>query len=147
MAEAALPNIKDPYIAIKSMLPSKGEVYISVYPEHRFPLSLAMYPEGITQRRRIEVESDNWENLFALAQERWAEASGEHERQLIREMALEIIRITADMGACSDAALRASKFSHEDVVRYGERACSDANDIAGKGPFSITPISAVSNAA
>lgn len=147
MAETTIPNLKELFAPVKAMLPERADVYISVYPMRRMPLTLSVYPEGIIKRRRVEVEGDTWEGLFAAIQERWAEAFGEHERQLIRKMALDIIRITAEMGACSDAALRAGEFSHEEVARYGERACADANEIAGKGPFTITPISAISNAA
>lgn len=77
------------------------------------------------------------EALLALSM-KWAEHSAIHEQRIVRKMALAIIRITADLGECTDAALRnCGEFDPGQVKRYGAAACEDANTIAGKGPFSI----------
>lgn len=93
-------------------------------------------PLGWHDKREVPASGNTFRELVDNLRAAWAEASDSHEAQTVREMALEIIRITADLGACTDAALR-QKFPAQDVTRYSERACEEANDIAGRGPFSI----------
>lgn len=86
------------------------------------------------------IYADTWRDLLTKCEEKWAEFSERHAANLIREMALAIIDITADHGECSDAALRA-KFDAADVMRFGERACEQATEMASNGPFSIVSLS------
>jgi len=60
-------------------------------------------------------------------------------------MALAIIRITADTGGCSDAALRADGFDDAEIARLGGDAVGTADAVASNGPFSIVAV-AQSNA-
>ena len=107
-----------------------------------------LYPDGISGKSvSVRVNGHDFGEVIDLLRFKWSERRESEERQTIRLMALEIINITADMGACSDAALRAGKFSNDDVTRFGDQACEEANRIAAGGPFTITKISAVSNAA
>jgi hypothetical protein len=54
-------------------------------------------------------------------------------------MALRIITITADQGACTDSALRMTgDFTDAEIAAYGAAACEEANRMADAGPFSIT---------
>lgn len=103
------------------------------------PLSCTIYPEGITRSGRdtITVYADDFEPLLSAARAKWAEFAATHRKNLIRAMALEIIRVTADLGECTDASLRSARFQAEDVERYGEAACADACEIASRGPFTI----------
>lgn len=100
-------------------------------------LSATAYPRGVGKDSVFTVTADDWSALLTATKEKWAEYTDEHAARTIRAMALAIIRITAELGECTDAALR-SEFSEAEVRRHGERACADANDIAGRGPFSIT---------
>lgn len=100
-------------------------------------LSLSVYPRGFTKDAAFWVDAPDWSSLLTAAKEKWAEHIDEHAARTIRAMALAIIRITAELGECTDAALR-SEFSDAEVRRHGEQACADADDIAGRGPFSIT---------
>lgn len=83
------------------------------------------------------VYADDWPALFATARAKWAEVREEKIGRIVKEMALAIIRITAELGECSDAALRA-EFDAADVAAFGDDACAKADEMASNGPFSIT---------
>ena len=108
--------------------------------------SASIDPDGVLARNGFTVYADDLDALLAEATAKWAEFSVEHRARRIREMALEIIHITAEHGVCTDAALRAGKFSDAEVTDLGPDACVDATEIASNGPFSITPL-AKANAA
>ena len=80
---------------------------------------------------------DTWQEAFDGVRQEWAKISADVARETIRQMALAIIRITADLGACTDAALRADSFTEEDLEIYGADACNMADEMASNGPFSI----------
>lgn len=115
----------------------KADLFVTLGREHEKALMLSCYPNGIGRDALFRVDADDFETLFSIAQEKWAELSQVQRQRSIRKMALEIIRITAEMGECSDAALRAEHFSAEDLARYGADAVADANEIANNGPFTI----------
>lgn len=126
----------------------QGDCYISLnfndWSEDRKALNLSAYadghgrlggqPQGIT----FSVEGDSFEELFANARAMWAERQAEFIGKKIRRMALDIIRMTADLGTCTDAGLRAEGHTAEDIARYGADAMKDADTIAANGPFKIT---------
>ena len=91
------------------------------------------------------IYGTNWRDLLANCEAKWAEFSDAHAFNIVREMALAIIALTADLGECTDAALRA-KFDAADIARYGERACAQATEMAGLGPFSIVTLSGANDA-
>lgn len=126
--------------ALAASIGIKARFYSSIN-DHAGPaFSTALYANDITGRSELDfrVDADSFRDLLAAAAAKWAEHSGKHEQRTIRKMALEIIRITADIGHCTDAALRnCGEFDPGQVRQYGERACVEANEIAGKGPFSI----------
>lgn len=109
-------------------------------------LKASVYPRGMSKPSAFTLESDSFAELLEATRAKWATYSELDATRRIREMALAIIRITADLGACTDAALRQDRFSAEEVTRYGERACADANEIAGKGPFSIATLGGANQA-
>ncbi|MDX5028683.1 hypothetical protein, partial [Streptococcus suis] len=84
--------------------------------------------------------AETFEELIEGIRSKWADHSAEYARKTTDNMALEIIRITDAFGECSDAAVRADKFTVRDVVMFGAAACARAAEMASKGPFSITPI-------
>lgn len=102
---------------------------------------VALYATGIGGTRSemdFRIEGDTFDELYALTAATWAEYEEAHRIRTIRKMALAIIRITAELGECTDAALRnCGEFDPSQIKAYGEQACLDANDIAGRGPFSI----------
>lgn len=95
------------------------------------------YPAETTFR----VEADSFEELIDNIRNKWAEHSDEYARQTTSAMALEIIRLTDELGECSDAALRAGEFTYSDVAKFGAAACVRAAEMASKGPFSIVTVS------
>jgi hypothetical protein len=102
-------------------------------------LSVSIYPSGIASanhNRYFQVDAEDFQELFDASVAKWAEYRDRHRSQIIREMALAIIRTTASLGECTDAALR-NEFHAGDIAQYGKDACEDANTIAGKGPFTI----------
>lgn len=100
-------------------------------------LHVSVYPSGIAKDDlSFRVDADDWDELLAAVRAKWDEHKDRHRSQTIRKMALEIIRITADLGECTDAALR-DRFNAGEIRAYGKDACADANTIAGKGPFTI----------
>ena len=131
--------------AFEKFIGPHATVFISFNDEWRKEALHIVYPDGMTHNLAFTVYADTFEELLARARSTWDEFKDEHEGRTIRRMALEIIKITAAQGECSDAALRI-EFSAEDVAKYGKQACADANDIAGRGPFEIVSV-AKSNAA
>lgn len=104
------------------------------------PCHGAIYPDDILNAAAFSLDADDWPDLIAALNAKWTEFADTHRARKIRDMALTIIRVTAEQGACSDAALRAGKFTADDVVRYGAEACEQADAMAANGPFSIVTI-------
>lgn len=117
----------------------RAEVYTS-FNEAGKIFHATLYSRGIAGIGGSDfvVQGDTWSELRAGLSDKWAEYSERHRAEVTRKMALAIIRITADLGECTDAALRnCGEFDPGQINAYGEQACADANDIAGRGPFSI----------
>jgi hypothetical protein len=98
-----------------------------------------MYSRGVGYGdAEFSVTGNEFGELYKSLADKWAEYGEAHRARTIRKMALAIIRITAELGECTDAALRnCGEFDPGQINAYGEQACTDANEIAGKGPFSI----------
>lgn len=104
-------------------------------------IGVFLYPLGMTHKRgHVRADGDTFEEALDAIKAVWADAGDRYRAERIRKMALAIIRITAEQGACTDAALRADEFTDDEVGRYSEDAVADANAIASNGPFSIQRI-------
>lgn len=68
-------------------------------------------------------------------EEKWLAEREARSGRIIEQMALSIIRLTAEFGECTDAALRAEY--GKDVAELGAAALERANSMAANGPFSI----------
>lgn len=88
----------------------------------------------------INGRADTWHDALDAVRREWAEISADVAKDVTRNMALAIIRITADIGGCTDAALRADEFTEEDIEVYGAEACTMADEMASNGPFKITAL-------
>lgn len=136
-------NPKDIQSALEEIRASAGpraDVYASINTYgSKPPLGADLYPKGIVGKdgARISVNADDWTDLLDKLRKAWADHKDAHRAQQIKDMAIEIIRITADQGQCSDQALRAGKFSAVEVKDLGEEACAYATQIAANGPFTI----------
>ena len=104
------------------------------------PLYAVVYPDSVERDSALSVRAHDWPALLAELRSKWDERSAEYSRKTIRKMALEIIRITAELGECTDAALRAGEFGPGEVAQFGEEAIADANTIASNGPFAIVSV-------
>jgi hypothetical protein len=133
--------------ALRVQIGPNAEVYVSIVTaKHRHHgLSAQLYPSGIMGKVSLFVTGDTLRELVTACQEKWAEHVDLHATNIRREMALAIIAITADLGECTDAALRA-KFDAEDVARHGDAAVEQANAMAANGPFSIVRLSGANDA-
>lgn len=97
-----------------------------------------VYPRGLGKDPAFYVRGDTFAETLQALKDKWAEFEADHKARTIRKMALAIIRITAELGECTDAALRnCGEFDVGQIKQYGAQACADADDIAGRGPFSI----------
>lgn len=127
--------------ALRDSISGVAEVHVNLQ-NYRFrtdgpALSCSIYPDGMSRGRCFSVEADDFAALAQAAQAKWDEHCDVHRQRTIRKMALEIIQITAEFGECTDAALRGTTFTADEVARYGADACADATAIAANGPFSI----------
>lgn len=105
----------------------------------------SIYPTGLSREVDLSIEGDTFEELATLARDKWNAHFAEYTRQTTRRMALAIIRITADQGHCTDAALR-QDFDEHEVKTFARLACEDANAIAGKGPFDVITLGGANGA-
>jgi hypothetical protein len=128
-------------VAIKAFEKTIGpRASISVFLLHNGePLCCAVHATGnYSKGAEFSVKAETFAELLDAVKVKWSEYEEAHRTRTIRKMALAIIRITAELGECTDAALRnCGELDPGQINAYGEQACTDANDIAGKGPFSI----------
>jgi hypothetical protein len=102
-------------------------------------LSATVYPKGLTgvgSREQFDARADTYRELLAALREAWASRADAYAATTLRAMALKIIEITADIGECTDAALRAD-FDAKDVERFAAIAADTANTLAAGGPFEV----------
>lgn len=108
---------------------------------YALPLYASVYPDGILKGCALSVYGDDWATILEEVRTKWAEHSSVHRARRIRDMALAIIRISAEQGGCTDAALRVDGgFTETEIRSLGSEACADADKIASNGPFSIFAI-------
>lgn len=110
-------------------------------------ITLDVTPDGLRGYVRIGADGKliRGESLSAVVDGIAAETEKqllERDAKIIRDMAVAIIRITADIGYCNAAALTVDRqFSPEAVKRHGAAACDEANRMAEAGPFEIVATS------
>ena len=85
-------------------------------------------------------EHEGWLEALDDCRQQWIAMKADIEKDVLRRMALAIIRITADTGACTNAALRADDFTEQDIAAFGDAACQQADEMASNGPFQITTL-------
>lgn len=132
-------EIQAEIVKLQTEVGPKAHVGFSLQ-SHGRPIYVSLYPFGITNSDGyLSAASEDWADALEKIRAEWAEHSAEHCRQTVRNMALAIIRLTSDLGQCTDAALRA-EFDPGVVARWGTDACAMANEMAGKGPFAIVAV-------
>ena len=96
-------------------------------------------PDGILGKVRLYVHGEEWADLVQALRVKWEEHRDLHAANIVKSMAIAIIRLTAENGECTDAALRV-EFSPQEVERYGTQAETLATEMGANGPFTIVKL-------
>lgn len=116
----------------------KSQVYVSLRSRG---LSASLYSKGICQDHgdvsafQVDANGSDFAEILTALEANWLAAKVERNERIIEKMALEIIRLTAEFGQCTDAALRA-EFG-PDVADLSDLATARANEMAQNGPFEV----------
>lgn len=141
--DISYPEAIDGFRAICREIGPNAHAYVSLNCMHRGgrgDLSATIYPEGLTRDSsigKIDVEADSLRDLLARTRDEWVARRDEYAKRRTVDMAVEIIRQTDAIGHCADAALRAARFSDDEIKHLGPAACQRANEMASRGPFTI----------
>lgn len=103
----------------------------------------SIYASGKTYNRPTTPEfsfSDkfsSFEEALDAAEVAFAAHIEKHDEAARRKMALAIIELTDAEGAVTDRALRLAGFTQTQIDAHHETAAALANEMAGKGPFTV----------
>lgn len=115
-----------------------ADVTVSVSDYPTAMVSAVLYPEGVGGRvHSIRVSGESFSEALTKLRAAWDAGKDKAQAILLRKMALAVIEISTDIGACTDAALRGRDFSQDQIDRFGALACEEATRLAAGGPFSI----------
>jgi hypothetical protein len=104
------------------------------------PLICRVSPVGYTGKGddgTFRVFADDFDTLLEKTRKQWHVTVVEVVNKKVRDMAIAIIRATADHGRCTDVLLRRAGFSADDIKTYAQRAQKEADSIASNGPFKV----------
>jgi hypothetical protein len=127
----------------------KGRVSIYLHGKcGELPLAASLYDNWPMGDPIVTTDGHDFEEVITGLRVGWANYQDQHNASTVRKMALKIITITAEHGRCTQAALRMThEFSEDQIAKYGEAACEEADKLAANGPFKIVKIDATANAA
>lgn len=126
-------------VEIKKNIGPNAYISLGIDPESeaKEPIYLALYPFGITYNEGyLSIRAGNFAAALEGIRKAWSKHEAEHNRKATNKMALAVIRLTTELGECTDAALR-EEFDAAQIARFGADACKLADSMASKGPFSI----------
>lgn len=124
--------------ALEQKVGPKSQVYVSL---RACGLSASLYSKGICQERDdvsaigVNADGSDFAEILTALEANWLAAKAGRNERIIEKMALEIIRLTAEFGQCTDAALRAEFGA--DVADLSGLATVKANEMAQNGPFEV----------
>lgn len=135
------PAIKSRLTALRTKIGPNADLSVRIDADQWRPADggevvATAYPYGITKSQPLCAQGHSFAEAISNLEALWEKHSAEHRVQTTRAIALAIIRITSELGRCTDAALRA-EFDPGAVKRWGDDACKMADDMAGRGPFKI----------
>jgi hypothetical protein len=114
-----------------------GSVYLHDSSSDARPVYASLHPYGgFKSEGYVAVYGTTFEEALDRLRAEWVKQSDLYREETTKKLALAIIRITAEHGACTDAALR-QDFDAGVLKRWGADACALADDMAGRGPFAI----------
>lgn len=102
------------------------------------PVYIGLYPFGVCNGADgyLSARAADFAEAIATLRKDWEAFRDKHRQTWLQKMALAIIKITADQGECTDAALR-QDFDAGMLASMGAEACELANQMAANGPFTI----------
>lgn len=137
-------EIRDRCKTMAETVGKKGRVAVTINVEDyatKEPLTASLYTMWPARYEPdVAVHGSDWTTLFVDLQLKWDGFQTEYRARVTQEMGLEIIRMTAERGSCTDGNLRV-KFRPEDVKNLGAAACAAADKMASNGPFTIATTS------
>ena len=101
-------------------------------------VSGVLYPFGVgsSDEGYIRVTASDFPEALQNLRKEWDSRKVAHHAEMVKKMALAIIRITTDRGECTEAALR-HEFDAGQVRSCADDACKLADEMAGRGPFKV----------
>lgn len=85
----------------------------------------------------VDCNADDFEPLLERMAAGWEQHKLGAQAARIKTMALALIRITDEAGACTEAALRMAGFDAAEIAALGDEAIAKADAMAQRGPFRI----------
>lgn len=134
-------NALEPFKGLRNEIGSEAYLSVSLnldFWESTEALVATVYPSGTCDSFNIfRVYATSFDDLLIAVCAAWEKNGKAYEAKVIRDMALAIIRITSDMGHCTDASLKAAGFDKDKIAKFSMKAAKDANNIASNGPFKV----------
>lgn len=127
-------EIHDELKALCAEIGPKAEAHVII--SNTYMPSCSIEPDGILGKIRLSADAKEWNEIIPALRALWEERRDLHASNVIKGMALAIIRQTAEHGECTDQALRV-EFTQQDIDRYGEQSADMATEMGGNGPFKI----------
>jgi hypothetical protein len=85
----------------------------------------------------VDCNADDLRTLTDRMRASWDASLAVQRAERLKAMALSIIAITDETGGCTEAALRLAGYSAVEIATLADEATAKANEMAGRGPFSI----------
>lgn len=92
---------------------------------------------GGTLKSVVGCRADDLATLVERMQAQWTEFNAGYRAERVKALALDIIKITAEHGRCTEAALRLASYKADEIADIGDEAATMADAMAANGPFSI----------
>ena len=99
-------------------------------------LSVGLEPKGYNGKVRLSAQVGSLEEVVPAITAEWEKHKELHAANTIKSMAIAIIRLTTELGECTDASLRC-EFAAMEIDEYGNAAADLATEMGGRGPFRI----------
>lgn len=108
-------------------------------------LSVSLEPKGFQGKVRLSAKVDSLEEVVPAITAAWEEHKELHAANTTKAMAIAVIRLTTELGECTDAALRC-EFTAQEITDYGNAAADLATEMGGRGPFRIVHLTGANDA-
>jgi len=140
-------QIQDRLQSLSKRLGRKAYIDFTIRPGG---VNACVYTQGIGARAddplafRVGVAGSDPAAVLADLEASWLAEATKRQGRVVEDMALEIIRLTAELGECTDAGLR-MRFG-DAVATFADVAAARATEMAANGPFSVRRVAAANAA-